>query len=914
MDDAPVDPAYAHTVASDATSTGDEAPPLPKGAVCGRYMIVDVLGHGAMGVVYAAYDPELDRKVALKLMKRGFWASGDERARIQREAQAMARLSHPNVVAVYDVGIFDEQVFIAMELVRGKTLRRWLEAPRSQRDIVDMFVQVGRGVAAAHAAGVIHRDLKPDNVLVGDDGRARVVDFGVARAQRHRSEPPPSLTSSLGGMTRTLDASLTREGSLVGTPRYMAPEQIGGELVDQAADQFAYCVSLWDALYRQPPFDGSDLLTLLSNVRDGRIREPPARGVPRWLRAVLERGLAPYPEDRHASMDAVLAALTRDRTAARGRLLAGLGVVALVSVAVVAGRAAGARRAPLCPSAEGTLAGVWDDDRRAAAHAAFLATKKPFAESAFRGAAGALDAYAAGWTKMHGEACEATLVRGQQSSELMDLRMACLDDRLASLRAISARFTSADDDAVLGATQAANALPPLSDCADAAALRAPVREPDDPALRARIAAARAKIAAARATRMTRKAPADVEDTRATVDEARQIAWGPLTAEALIDQGRALLHAHDEKNAEAALHEGQLGAVASGHRTVERQAWVALAYLYGVDVRKEPGKAAAEQAQACLDRDGDDGESLAALRQAEARLAFNDGAYDVAIARATESLELRQRRLGPDHPDVAASLNELGLIAYRKGDKDAALDYHRRALAIREKAFGADHPAVAVSLANIANTLAEGGQYEEAIGIQMRVMGIFAGAFGEESRFVSDVLNDIGAERIIIHQAEWGLSLLQQSLAMRQKLLGPDSPPVAQCYGNMADGYLDLQRWDEAIAAANKRIDILQRANGADFPPLSRAQGQIGVALVGKKKVAEAMPYLERALRLAETGKAGPTALPSAQLDLARALVAGHGDQARARDLAKKARAAYAALGDQLEVAEVDRDFPPAVAQ
>jgi len=239
---------------------------LLRGDRVGRFIVLDRLGHGGMGVVHAAFDPELDRKVALKLVLPERDGGAHARARLLREAQAMARLAHPNVVAVHDVGTIDDRVWIAMEYVRGRTLTLWLaEARRSWRQIVDMFAQAGEGLRAAHEVGLVHRDFKPDNVMIGDDGRARVMDFGLARAG---SDP---LAEQETGEPRSAPL-VTQLGAVVGTPRYMAPEQWQGCVADAQADQFAFCVALWEALYGQLPFAADGMPALVMAMLAGEIR------------------------------------------------------------------------------------------------------------------------------------------------------------------------------------------------------------------------------------------------------------------------------------------------------------------------------------------------------------------------------------------------------------------------------------------------------------------------------------------------------------------------------------------------------------------------------------------------------------------------------------------------------------------
>ncbi|MEA2700290.1 MAG: eukaryotic-like serine/threonine-protein kinase, partial [Myxococcales bacterium] len=332
------------------------------GARIGRYVVLERVGSGAMGVVYGAYDPELDRKIALKLLlkPRAGAHKPSASARLLREAKAMARLAHPNVVAVHDVGLVDDQVFLAMEFLAGGTLRRWLQAEqRSWRQILDVFIAAGRGLAAAHAAGLVHRDFKPENVLLDKDGRPRVVDFGLARdagtgaddddsasdsgggaaAQAVTVEAMPAdmaaaaaaAAASVGGRTGGHLETLTRTGALMGTPAYMAPEQFLGERADERSDQFSFCVALYEALYGERPFAGDDLISLSVSVTEGQVRTlPKDRGVPTWVRRALLRGLRPNPGDRYPSMAWLIGALEDDPAVKRRRRMIAAGVVGIV--------------------------------------------------------------------------------------------------------------------------------------------------------------------------------------------------------------------------------------------------------------------------------------------------------------------------------------------------------------------------------------------------------------------------------------------------------------------------------------------------------------------------------------------------------------------------------------------------------
>jgi serine/threonine protein kinase/class 3 adenylate cyclase len=279
-----------------------------------RYVVERVLGQGGMGAVYLAHDPELDRRVAIKLLHPALSANPDNRTRLLREAQAMARVSHPHVVAVHDVFTWEDQLFVAMKYVEGTTLKEWVQTRRSIPQIVEMFRKAGAGLAAAHAAGLIHRDFKPSNVLIGVEGAVQVSDFGLARSADAAPEAPPEApepgSAPAAGL---LGQDLTETGLVMGTPGYMAPEQLLLRPIDARSDQFSFCVALHEALYGRRPFKGTDAVEFLRAIQ-GRQYQPPRHKVkvPPWLRDIVLRGLSPAPEDRFPSMEALLTALGRD--------------------------------------------------------------------------------------------------------------------------------------------------------------------------------------------------------------------------------------------------------------------------------------------------------------------------------------------------------------------------------------------------------------------------------------------------------------------------------------------------------------------------------------------------------------------------------------------------------------------------
>ncbi len=360
--------------------------PLGQPRSVGRFVVLSRLGEGGMGVVYAAQDPQLGRKVAIKLLPEAAGGAGAER--LLREAQALARLSHPNVVGVHEAGLSEGHVFVVMELVDGVTLGNWLlQQRRSQREVLERFLAAGEGLAAAHAIGITHRDFKPDNVLVGHDGRVRVADFGLARLS----------DSAWGSATQPADPGspllVTQTGAVVGTPAYMAPEQFLGQPADARADQFSFCVALWEALYGARPFSGLSTAALQRSVTQGEITQPPREArVSRKLRGLLTRGLAVDPVARHLSLRALLSELRAALpTRPRWPVPAALGAVVALLLVVFARWGSSVF--------VGTEAGVGGD-----AHLLSAAERTPVSQASEASGRGGEPAAAAGQRFLSGQA------------------------------------------------------------------------------------------------------------------------------------------------------------------------------------------------------------------------------------------------------------------------------------------------------------------------------------------------------------------------------------------------------------------------------------------------------------------------------------------------------------------------------
>ena len=781
---------------------------LVKGASIGRYVVLGLIGRGGMGEVYAAYDPELDRKIAIKLLKTRGAAAGDGRTRLLREAQAIARLSHPNVVVVYDVGTFGESVFIAMEFVEGHTLGYWLQAEkRGWREILDVFMAAGRGLIAAHAAGLVHRDFKPDNVMITKSGQVRVMDFGLAReqsadepspAQQHaitagklavamadtfEPDADPDATARLGddgararvttGATDYLSVKLTQTGALLGTPAYMAPGQFAGANGDARTDQFSFCVALYEGLYRRRPFGGKNVVELMANVVGGTVREPPddAR-VPGWIRKVLLRGLRVAPSERHESMTVLLAALGRDPAVQRRRWLAAAAGVLLIAGATGGAYRASAGQHAMCAGGPERAATAWGPARRAAIERAFAATGSKHATQAITIAGGLFDRYIASWTGMYKEVCEATHVRGEQSSDVLDLRMACLGERLSAVRAVTDVLATADARVVDNAVNAASSLPTLDRCADVAMLRAVVRPPD-PGTQESVAALREAVAKVNALALSGRCDEAAKVGPAVVEKARALGYQPVEAEAQYALGRLGETCTDATRAIGALEDAFYAAEASRHDeiAIEASMYLNLMWLDRAHDHRT-GKNWTRQAQALLARFPGHPKLEAWMAQAKALLLVAEDRAEDALAEQQRALSIQEGLLGETHVDVGASLVNVAMRLHDLGRDAEAKPVIARAVAVFTKLFGDGNARVAIALLDEAEILTELGLHEQARSDLDRALAIWK-AHGASEMFVGLGLLDVGRLELAQGRFREACATLEHVL----QLIGGSDPPT-----------------------------------------------------------------------------------------------------------------------------------------
>jgi tetratricopeptide (TPR) repeat protein/tRNA A-37 threonylcarbamoyl transferase component Bud32 len=775
--------AGAGNVADDQPETTGTA--LFRGGMIGRYIVLGLLGKGGMGVVYSAYDPELDRKVALKLLRVANRRKGEDfdakRTRLLREAKAIARLSHPSVVVVYDVGTFQDQVFIAMELVDGMTVIRWRDTRKpSWKEVLKVFVDAGEGLPAAHDADLIHRDFKPENVMVTREGKVRVMDFGLARTMERITEEKeePEAGPDADGPTepgmRPAESRLTNEGNVVGTPAYMPPEQYLG-VTDGRSDQFSFCVSLYECIYGQHPFEARTPLGLTANMQAGRVHEAPAyTKVPLWVRKILLRGMKPRPEDRYPSMREILQALGRDPAVARRRwLVAGAVVTAAVALALGVQRAADSKRA-FCAAGPDKLTAAWelpgrkDGPRHAAVRKAFLATGKPYAQDAIRGVLKYLDDYAGKWAGVYRDACEATHVRGEQSEEVLDLRMGCMNDRLSGMRALTDVFAGATGEVVEHSIEAAHALTPLDGCSDIKQLKSLI-PPPDPAVKARVEALRRELAQIKAVHDSGRYVAALDRLKPVVDEARTLGYRPLEAEALARTGAVESELIRWTDAAKTLEDALRASIASRHDDLLPEISATLVWVLGNQSNFEESNRWSRFAEATIERGAGSNPLVYAWL-------LNDiGGVYLLGGRLQESLEYQQRArvlkekvLGSDDPDVAGTINNVALSLNALGRAKEALAQIELSLRIHRRTLGTTHPQTATDLNNRGEILAAMNDLQGALKSYQDANTIWEREFGPTSPALAFGLTGVGVTLVGLHKSSDAIAPLERALDIREK--------------------------------------------------------------------------------------------------------------------------------------------------
>lgn len=874
--------------------------------------MVGELGAGAMGVVYEAVDAALERHVAIKVCQ----AEGEAHAnRMWREAKAMARLSHPNVLTIHHVGRVCGQVYIAMELVRGGTLRRWLRTPRSWEEILDAYLQVARGLAAAHAEGLVHRDCKPDNVLLGEDGRVRVADFGLARAVEvdEEDDSVPELVSARVSVTASIpELPLTRTGSIVGTPGYAAPEQLMGGGGDARADQFSLCVSMYEAFHGERPFRGDTVPELYAEIIDGRARRPSkGTSVPRWVHAVVERGLRAEPEERFEDMDALVAALEDDPRRVRRRWVLATAAVAALGLTAVVSMSLGAPPNP-CLDVGAPFDEVWGAQRAARVGERMQEVAPRIGDATLERVTAKVVGFGETWTSGRREVCEATHLRGEQSVALLDLRAACFDRALAELDGALDSLEHADAEVVARADQLFDSLTPLPSCDDTEALRAQVPLPADPDARARAQQIRNDSAALLASARARHEPTNLERAAELVEAAEALADGPTLADARLALGAVARRADRRDEARTALVAAHRVAAASGHARAAYDSALQLVGLVSSKKDADTGLDWLEVAQGWRERlslpDYDRGRLLAVhsgflvvIERYEDAVELFAGVADdqslpvwarsevantrgVALRRLgrneegeqelLRAVELIREERGPDHPREAELRLELGRARVERGEYEEGIADLRQVLSVRDEVYGARSLLVAEARGEIANALRFQGRLTEAITEYEQALAM-ARELPSASEASLAILQTNYADTLTrARQSARGLEEGERALELARRAFGADSSKVAAIRLNLAIAYDAAQRHQEAVAHFEEAVVGLERTLGSTHPNLGVAALGMGLSLVALERWDEAEAAIARGERIFALQQGDQPHPMLAQVWMVRARMAG----------------------------------------
>ena len=880
------------------------------GQKLGRYTVLEKLGSGGMGEVLLGYDPELNRRVAIKLLRLDKAADDDGifQERLLREAQALARLSHPNVVSVYDVGTALGRIWVAMEYVEGVTLTEYRKSERPWRELVTTIGAAGRGLAAAHREGIVHRDFKPGNVMIGSDGRVRVLDFGLARTVApvvvsHTSSvssdsldiPASALRSQSGAMPALTDSidverPLTETGSLMGTPAYMAPEQFTQDTIDDRTDQFAFCIVLYEALYRRRPFSGRTARELARSVVRGQVREPPRGRVPARIRRVVMRGLSVDPAKRFDDLDALLAALARAERPFGVPSWVAPAVVGASVVAVVL--ALGARETTPCEGAEAHMQQAWSDSAKPSVAESFAATGLVYAESTAELVSAALDDYARAWTEAHAEACRATRVRGEQSEALMDLRIACLDARRQEVGALVELFGEATPETVENAVQAVSRLESVEPCSDPEFVRAAVPPPTDPKTREAIETERENLSRAKALMIAGQYGRAGESASAVIERAVELEYPALAAEAGMVAEQAATRSGNQDEALRLLSETLRHAEAAGHDRARAQLLAELAGQLGYHQSDlASARRYVKQAEGLVERLGNPPALQAILSLNEANAFLRAASFDEARAKYEAAAEAAAKDSGSSLVELAA-VGNLAVAYGMQGLHDKSAEVSLRAVELHEQLLGAGHPTVGVTSLNAGAAYLAARKLEEGEKWLERAEEILSAAFPDGHPELAKALHNHASILSDRGDDQRSLELYRQALQMKTRLMGADHPSTALSIVSVGAQLRKLGKHEEAMRQFTRALETWKSKLGEDHPWNAFAHLGVGQIALAEQRPEDAVAAFERAVAVQEGAGVQGHDLGEARFLLARSLHLAEQDHDRAVELAKKAKLDY----------------------
>lgn len=841
----------------------------------GRYTVLHKLGEGGNGIVYSAYDDRLNRKVALKVVRSDRVHDPKRaRSRLLAEAQALAKLAHPNIVTVFEVFVDEAQdVVIAMEFVDGMTLQQWATQPgRTWEQILAIYRDAGQGLAAAHAAGMTHRDFKPTNALVGDDGRVRVLDFGLVRvapgamtpsgdlrsmSAEDRPLPPDASEGATVADTGRDSGNRQSRTGVVGTPLYMPPEQHRGAGADARSDQYSFCASVWEALLDHPPFDGTSLRELYAEKMQHQLEAPTQTPVPGRIVEALVRGLSPDPQARFDSMDALLEALVWNPTARRRRWLTLLAVMTAAAAGVGYGTLA--EETP-CQDVGFSMQTLWSPARSGDVESVFRATNTPYAEPSWATARELIDGWTTAWVDARRDACLAH-ARGEQSAEMLDLRTACLDDRQRELEALLDVFAAADATVVEKAVRATRALPGVDRCADVDALRSAVAPPEDPAVAKRVEELRIVLARSRANIDAGRYDRAIELADEVLTEIGSASWSypPVRARALLLRGDATSHSGNLPKSLQLIREGTLLAQEVGDREAFVKGAIDLVWEFG-DSRTDYDLAHtwADMARSTLAQMGGRDDLRARLHNNVGAVLTNEQRYDEALAEHRARLAL----VGEAGGEAFLSLTNIANIYNYRGEWKLATDTYQQAIDVASRELGANHPRILMIRGNLVGIMWRSEPPEVARSYGDRLLAEQRAVYGEVHPSLITTYANLANIAAAQNDTESERRFATESLRLTEVVYGPDHHYAIPGLIRLTHLEIAARNWQAARDHADNTLRIARKTRGDDHIDVGYALENLGSLELAVGNIDTALEHYEETVRIVVVSD-GPQQLAAA---------------------------------------------------
>jgi serine/threonine-protein kinase len=857
------------------------------GQVIANVRILERIGTGGMGDVFSGVDKRLGRKVAVKTLLSGSHLTASTKLRFLNEAKILSRLDHPGICRLYDLVEEEDLSCLMLEFVDGTPLDQ-LAGSLDERGILDIGLQVAEALAAAHREGIVHRDVKPGNVIVTADSMTKVLDFGIGRLME---DVEVEMHPSLGNERSNRLSTATAAGSIIGTPRFMSPEQARGEPATPASDLFSLGLTLCALKTGQSPIAAEDLLEALQAAAEARC-DIPSNFSPDLRRLIGDLTKAD-PSERPTAAETAerLRSIIEAPHKRRRRIVLGVGALAVVAAivgAVVVGKNVGEGRYR-CQDFERYLKGVWDppaEERLAQSFDSVGGT------GVFTMVKPVLDAYVREWVDLRSGACESTWIRGEQSPEMLDLENACFDRRLQELASLIEVFENNPEGTRSKAGQAVHALTPPSVCLDTRLLSTTIPLPEDPVKRSLVADSRRDLARIKALYDTGAYPEGwgaVQEIEAGILETN---YKPLNAEFLYLKALLAEKHGDMHMARSTLEEAILAGEAGRHDRLVAQAWIRSVWIDGIILNDFESAALDQQfARAALERNGKDFALEGALANHISNIEiFNPVLGEQALKHCFEALDLRRQAFGPKHPKVASTMQNCARMLAGLDRVDESLALTREAYEMRLETLGPEHPSVLISLNGLASALIDLDRIDEAIELEQEALDLAEKSYPTGHPAIARIKNNVANAYLASGNFNRAIQLSREAAESLTTSLGPDSIATGDAWYNLglAARKIDPEDWELCREASARSRDIFLKKLGPGKRRVIKAEINLGAALSALGNHEPAVETLSATLAAAERSAVEPILLNITRITLAKALIDGHGDLDRARSILETA--------------------------